>query len=614
MNSIGQYHELEQTLAGEHATVALGAGLAPILRPGDLMCLNGGLGAGKTTLARAVIRTIAGDAALEVPSPSFAIAQLYDLTPPVAHFDFFRLGGPAEVEDTGFRDALGDRVVLLEWPERSGTLAADRLDIELAGAGDSRSVTLRGFGGWAERLRRWHNAQAFITAGDWARARRLALPGDASTRRYERLAGGPRPALLMDMPARPDGPPVRGGKSYSAIAHLAEDVRAVLAVSGELLRRGYSAPEIFAADERHGFLIIEDFGDRIFGRMIAEGRDMSEPFHNAVLLLADIAGQGWPPEVPAAGRPYRIHPYDGNALLIEAELLTAWYVPLISGRRVEPMVEEAYREAWAAVLPLAMPAGRVWSLRDFHVDNLFWLPERAGIARVGLIDTQDAVIGHPAYDLVSILQDARVDVAEETAGELLDLYCAARAEAAAGFDEAAFRIAYAVLGVQRAAKILGIFPGCRCATGTWLSSAPAAGAPAARPGAPKSGSLGLRSWFERHLPRPPARWRNAVVKVKSAMVLAAGRGVRMRPLTLDRPKPLVTVAGKLLIDYAVDALKRAGVERMVVNTHHFTTRWRPGRATAAIRGLCCRTKAISCSTPAAAWSRRCLCSATGRSS
>src|SRR5262245_58224506 len=106
MSLSGHYHQLEQTLAGEHATIALGAGLAPLLKPGDLVCLNGGLGAGKTTFARAVIRTIAGDQALEVPSPSFAIAQLYDLTPPVAHFDLFRLEGPAEVEETGLRDAV----------------------------------------------------------------------------------------------------------------------------------------------------------------------------------------------------------------------------------------------------------------------------------------------------------------------------------------------------------------------------------------------------------------------------------------------------------------------------------------------------------------------------
>jgi tRNA threonylcarbamoyl adenosine modification protein YjeE len=504
MSSSGQYHELEQTLAGEHATVALGVGLAPLLRPGDLVCLNGGLGAGKTTLARAVIRTIAGDAALEVPSPSFAIAQLYDLKPPVAHFDFFRLDGPAEVEDTGLRDALGDRVVLLEWPDRSGVLTDNRLDIELSGAGDIRSVTLRGFGNWAERLQRWQNARSFIGRTDWAKARRLALPGDASTRRYERLVGGPRPALLMDMPARPDGPPVKDGKSYSAIAHLAEDVRAVMAVSGELLRRGYSAPGIFAADERHGLLLIEDFGDRVFGRMIAEGRDMSEPFHSAVLLLADIAGRSdWPAEVSVAGHPYRIHPFDQDAMLVEAELLTSWYVPLTSGKRIDPAVEEAYREAWSPVLPLARPVPGIWSLRDFHVDNLFWLPERSGINRVGLIDTQDAVIGHPAYDLVSILQDARVDVAEETAAELLDLYCAARAAADPGFDEPAFRTAYAVLGVQRAAKILGIFSrlSLRDTKHGYLRHLPRVRRQLdqglAHP------SLGdLRAWFERHLPRP----------------------------------------------------------------------------------------------------------------
>jgi tRNA threonylcarbamoyl adenosine modification protein YjeE len=504
MSSSGQYHELEQTLAGEHATVALGVGLAPILRPGDLVCLNGGLGVGKTTLARAVIRTIAGDAALEVPSPSFAIAQLYELTPPVAHFDFFRLDGPAQVEDTGFRDALGNRVVLLEWPDRTGGLTGSRLDIELSGAGDSRSVTLRGFGDWAERLQRWHNARSFIAATDWAEARRLALPGDASTRRYERLVGGPRPALLMDMPARPDGPPVKDGKSYSAIAHLAEDVRAVMAVSGELLRRGYSAPEIFAADEKHGLLLIEDFGDRVFGRMIAEGRDMSEPFHSAVLLLADIAGRNdWPTEVEAGGRPYRIHPFDREALLIEAELLTGWYVPLIGGKRIDSEVEQAYREAWAAVLPLAKPVAGVWSLRDFHVDNLFWLPERSGIKRVGLIDTQDAVIGHPAYDLVSILQDARVDVAEETARELLDLYCAARAQSDPSFDEAAFRTAYAVLGVQRAAKILGIFSrlSLRDMKHAYLRHLPRVRRQLDR-GLAHPALGRLRAWFERHLPQP----------------------------------------------------------------------------------------------------------------
>ena len=155
------------------------------------------------------------------------------------------------------------------------------------------------------------------------------------------------------------------------------------------------------------------------------------------------------------------------------------------------------------MLPLVRPITGVWSLRDFHVDNLFWLPERSGINRVGLIDTQDAVIGHPAYDLVSILQDARVDVAEETARELLDLYCAARAAADPSFDDPAFRTAYVILGVQRAAKILGIFSrlSLRDMKHGYLRHLPRVRRQLDRGLAhPALGEL--RAWFERHLPRP----------------------------------------------------------------------------------------------------------------
>jgi aminoglycoside/choline kinase family phosphotransferase len=271
-----------------------------------------------------------------------------------------------------------------------------------------------------------------------------------------------------------------------------------------LLLIGYYAPEIFAADEKHGLLQIEDFCYRVFGRMIAEGRDMSEPFHSAVLLLADIAGRkDWPAEVRVAGHPYRIHPFDEDAMVVEAELLTSWYVPLISGKRIDPGVEQAYREAWSPVLPLVRPIPGVWSLRDFHVDNLFWLPERSGVDRVGLIDTQDAVIGHPAYDLVSILQDARVDVAEETAAELLDLYCAARAAADPAFDEPAFRTAYVILGVQRAAKILGIFSrlSLRDMKHGYLRHLPRVRRQLDR-GLAHPALGDLRAWFERHLPWP----------------------------------------------------------------------------------------------------------------
>jgi hypothetical protein len=447
-------------LPDEAATAALGRELSLMLGPGDLVCLEGGLGAGKTTLARAIVRALTGKPELEVPSPTFAIAQVYeDGTVPVAHFDLYRLNTAEEAEEAGLGEAQGRFVTLVEWPERAGPLPPDRLHIGLTIEDGGRRAVILASGSLARRLKRLMTRRRFLEAHGWGHAHRDAIPGDASTRRYERLtdAGGRR-ALLMDMPAQADGPPVRNGLPYSRIAHLAEDASAVVAVNGELRRRGYSAPEVLAFDVAAGLVLVEDFGPQSFNAMIRAGQDLSEPFTAAVELLSAMAAQDWPSHAPVPG--HADHPvaaYDPDALLIEAELLIDWFLPAF-GPAVSERDRESYRAAWAdALRTVSQPPRPVWVLRDFHVDNLFWLPDRDGVARVGLIDTQDCVLGHPAYDLVSMLQDARVDIASATASDCLDLYCELRRTAEAGFDAADFRAAYAVLGAQRAAKILGIF-------------------------------------------------------------------------------------------------------------------------------------------------------------
>ena len=139
----------------------------------------------------------------------------------------------------------------------------------------------------------------------------------------------------------------------------------------------------------------------------------------------------------------------------EADLVLEWYLPLVTGAAVPSAVAGAYREAWAEVLPDARDGDGVFVLRDFHADNLLWLPQRAGVARVGLLDFQDGVVGGRAYDLVSLLEDARRDVPSALARHLLDHYC--RRMAGPGFDSASFRRAYAILGAQRNSKIVGIF-------------------------------------------------------------------------------------------------------------------------------------------------------------
>ena len=223
---------------------------------------------------------------------------------------------------------------------------------------------------------------------------------------------GGKTAVLMDMPERPDGPTVKNGKPYSAIAHLAENINAVLAVNSCLAEQGYSAPQIFAA-ARQG----RPRGHRGpgLGRLWphdAARRRHAEPLDEAVRLLADMARQDWPAKVAIPDNGWHhIPPYDREAMTIEVELLLDWFWPLRQG--LAAFREGPRRISWRSgheLLPLAEHDQPVWTLRDFHSPNLIWLPERRGFKRVGLIDTQDCVLGHPAYDLASLLQDARVDV------------------------------------------------------------------------------------------------------------------------------------------------------------------------------------------------------------
>lgn len=447
-------------LPDEASTLSLGAELSLCARPQDLILLTGDLGAGKTCLARGFIRAVLRDSRAEVPSPTFPLVQTYDLgRMNLAHFDLYRVAEPAELVELGFDDLLSDNAVLVEWPARLGEkLPDDRLLIALEIHEGGRRARLEAYGSWSARLERLEALRLFLAGSEWAGAERRFFDGDASTRRYERIELGDRRAIIMDMPRRPDGPPVRKGLPYSAIAHLAEDIRSVVALNTGLRAHGLSAPEIFAADLDQGFLIIEDLGDLVYGRMANERKPLSEPMAAATKLLADMAAKTWPNEIALPqGGTYSLAAYDREALEIEAELLIDWFWPLAHGAPAPETVRHKFLAAWRSLWPKVEPARPVWTLRDYHSPNLIWLPEREDTARVGLIDTQDAVMGHPAYDLASLLQDARVLVPEDVATDLLDYYCAYRAETETDFDETAFREAFLILSTQRITKILGIF-------------------------------------------------------------------------------------------------------------------------------------------------------------
>jgi len=448
-------------LPDEAATLALAKWLAGFVRRGDFIALSGDLGAGKTTFARGFLRALLDDPELEAPSPTFTLMQVYEGPDfPIVHADFYRLRGAEELAQLGWDEVGEGAVTLVEWANRAAeALPADRLEItfdfDLSKGVDFRRADVRAVGALAVRYVRARAIEALLRRAGWAEARRVFLQGDASVRAYERLfANDGRTAILMISPPRPDGPILRYGKPYAAIAKLSPDIRAFLAIAEGLRALGYSTPRVFAHSVADGLALLEDFG----AQTIADERGPNAArYAAATALLADLHGRAPPGELVIDGKSYTLPIYDSEAMLVEVELALDWYAPAIA--RVNPPTGARiqFLGLWRDVLAPILAQPTTWTLRDYHSPNLHWLENRKGLQRLGLIDFQDAVLGPPAYDLASLLQDARVEVPDDLELRLLALYARRRAAADAAFDAEAFAASYAVMGAQRATKILGLF-------------------------------------------------------------------------------------------------------------------------------------------------------------
>jgi aminoglycoside/choline kinase family phosphotransferase len=271
---------------------------------------------------------------------------------------------------------------------------------------------------------------AFILGRGWGAQAPVTLAADASFRSYYRLRNGRKRAVVMDAP-----PPQ-------------EDVAAFVAIATLLRKLGLSAPKILAEDRRRGFLLLEDFGDDTYNRLLADGADEAALYALAVDALIQLqwaAARRPPPALPA---------YDETLLLGEAALLVDWYWPAVHGRPIEARLREEYLGLWKPLLARASaPFAPTLVLRDFHIDNLVYLRRRTGVRRCGMLDFQDAVLGPPSYDLVSLVEDARRDVSVELARAMTGRYLAGFPQ----FDRRSFAASAAVFAAQRNCKILGIF-------------------------------------------------------------------------------------------------------------------------------------------------------------
>ncbi len=304
---------------------------------------------------------------------------------------------------------------------------------------------------------------AFLDASGLGDAVRAPLPGDASTRRYERLTPTSGPTLmLMDQPPAAESAPCdpswsperRKAEGWNAVARLsAGRIEAFAAVAARLRAVGLSAPEIVALDAPAGLAVLEDFGDALFARVIEDGQDEVPLYLAAVEALAALHEAATPETLTGPAGDWPLLVYDETALQGGADLFVEWLPRLDPSLDLDSTALADWHAAWAPVAAEGAAGATVIAHRDYHAENLIWLPDRSGPARVGMIDFQDAVRAHPSWDLHSLLQDARRDVPPTLEALALDRYFALRPSV----DRAAFMRAYAGLAALNEARILGVF-------------------------------------------------------------------------------------------------------------------------------------------------------------
>jgi aminoglycoside/choline kinase family phosphotransferase len=305
---------------------------------------------------------------------------------------------------------------------------------------------------------------AFLEAHGLGDAARAPLAGDASTRSYERLTlSDGRSLIFMDQPPAAEAAPCppqatddqRRAAGYNAMARLAAgSVDAFVACAAWLKDQGLSAPAIIAADPAQGLAVLEDLGDGLYAALIARGgADEGELYDAAIDTLVALHHAAPPAVLESGGSSWPLLRYDGLALATAHDLFIDWWEKLIPSLAFDEAARADWEAIWAPIRSRGEAGAKVFCHRDYHAENLIWLPQRQGPARVGLLDFQDAVLAHPAWDLSMLLHDARRDVSAEREAASLDRYLAARP----GLDATQFLSDYAALGALNIVRILGVF-------------------------------------------------------------------------------------------------------------------------------------------------------------
>lgn len=417
-------------LPTEADTQALAERLATMLRRGDTLLLSGPIGAGKSALARAIVRARLGNPSEDVPSPTFTLVQTYEHPAgDIWHCDLYRLSHPDEAAELGLDEAFEAAICLIEWPDRLDShQPSSALWVEMSAGDTGHAACLSGPAAWQARLAEGLNMTAptkpeFLAQTPCANWQITPLAGDASTRSYDRLTGPDcQSAILMD--AGPDA---------------AMTVPPFVAIARHLNGLGLCAPDILAQTTEPRFLLLSDLGSTDIARHLLQQPGDEAALYRAAVDVILVLRSG-----PLPGGLTVLIPQVGSAML---EPLFDWFAPDTS-----PLTRRQIEQAIEASLAAHGGPADTLSLRDYHAENLIWRPERTGTDRIGPLDFQDAFIAPACYDLVSLLRDARRDVSEATRQMTLAHFAISTGQSLADTEAAC-----AILGLQRNLRILGIF-------------------------------------------------------------------------------------------------------------------------------------------------------------
>ena len=422
--------------------------LTPLLSEGGVMTLNGQIGAGKTTLAKLVIHDLTQTPLEDIVSPTFNLYHTYNRDNlEIAHYDFYRIESEIELPEIDLNDSFTDKICIIEWAEKfQDLLPKDRIEISIKCIENERLYRINPLGKFGDIVNNRAKIENFLSDLDINFTELQRLPGDASKRRYYRIMSSDNTMILMDATQESDI------KSKTGLTNGIDDF---IKIQEYLDSIDVRVPNLIARNKIDNIILEEDLGEYSYTDVLTK-QNYQELYNPAIKTLIHISNINHPKNISTNSNPHYLKEFDLDIYLNEAEIFIDYYWPFVHGKQCNADKKQEFRDIMEEVYS-NLSNDKTLMLRDFHSPNLLFLENENGFRKCAVIDFQDALFGHPLYDLVSLTNDARITIDEYQEKYLIELFRKDFPFSNFQFDSLSFMQQYHILGVQRSIKILGIF-------------------------------------------------------------------------------------------------------------------------------------------------------------